>query len=214
MFVRRLVVMATAAILLPAAAVMAQSTTPSVSTGLIGERLAANTIANMTVNASADDAVAQGARSGVGSARKYVPRVFAGIYTSNGSGFELGAGVSTRPFSDAKHELQGNAAFLRVEGTNGFAIDVDYLYNFLGNNVGDFSPYAGGGIFFNRFSSGDCNDFEDETGLDVDCSFSDTGLQIGGGLKKSLQSGKEFFAEIYFAFTDGDPIILRAGIGW
>ena len=143
-------------------------------------------------------AVAAAQARGSGAARKYVLRAFAGFWLGSGDGVELGGGVSTRPFSDAKHELQGNGSFLRVESENAFVIDANYLYNFLGNNVGEFAPYAGGGLIIAFPAVGE----------------SDAGLQIGGGLKKPFGNGKEFFGELYFAFVFDNPVILRAGIGW
>jgi hypothetical protein len=146
-----------------------------------------------------------------GSPRKYIPRVFAGLWTSAGDGFQLGAGISTRPFTEEKHEVQGNVSYLRVEGTNGFSFDADYLYNFAPPSDSTITPFAAAGLNITRFSF-DCGDFDDI--FDIDCSSTDSALQIGGGLKRPLEGGKEFFAELYFVLSDSDPIIIRAGVGW
>ena len=203
---RRLVTLAALAVLLPTHAAMAQSpTTASKSSGLVGLNLASNSIA--VVNSS-EDAQAGAA----GAARKYIPRIFGGLWLGAGQGFLAGAGVSMRPFTDRKHEIQGNGAFLRVESSNGFAVDVDYFFNF-NDNVGEFSPYAGGGLIFAHQDFG-CGDVEDFLGIDIDCNSTDAGLQVGGGLKKPLASGKEFFVEAFAAFLSGGPFIIRGGLGW
>jgi outer membrane protein W len=208
MFVR-LGALAAFAVLLPTHVAMAQTQTAAgTSTGLIRQNLASNTIAVMSLTEEA-----QG--GGSGADRKYIPRVFGGLWLGDeATGFTLGAGVSLHPFTDARHEIQGNLAYNRVEGTNGFGLDVDYLFNFLDTQAGEFTPYAGGGLNFTRFSSGDCGDVEELTGIDLDCSDSEAALQIGGGAKKTLASGKDFFVEGYIVLFDSTAFILRAGLGW
>jgi hypothetical protein len=129
--------------------------------------------------------------------RGYFLRGFGGLWTSAGSGFELGAGVAALPFANQQHEIVGNAALIHVEGSNGLGIDVDYQYNFILQGGQEFTPYAGAGIGISHFAGG-----------------TDTALQIGGGVKKPLSSGHEFFGEIYFSLSDSSPILLRAGLSW
>lgn len=205
MFTKRVVMLAAAALLSTSLA-WAQSETPSGSGSLIGKQLVAGAV---NFAATMDEAAQQA--GGSGSPRKYIPRVFAGIWTSAGDGFQLGGGISTRPFTEEKHEIQGNVYFLRVEGANGFGGDVDYLYNFAAPSGSSFTPFAAAGLNITRFSV-DCGGFDELFG--IDCSSTDTALQIGGGIKKPLAGGKEFFAEIYFVLSDYDPVIIRAGFGW
>jgi hypothetical protein len=130
-------------------------------------------------------------------------------------GFVVGAGVSTHPFTDARHEIQGNAAYERVEGTNGFGVDIDYYYNFINSQAGQWTPYAGAGIVITHSNGpSECGDFEDLTGIDIDCGGTSTDFQIGGGIKKPLQSGKEFFVEAQIILGDSTALIARAGLGW
>ena len=209
MSVRRLAALAAFAVLVPAHSALAQSTTTATPSGLVGVNLKSGSI-----TAAAATAAAQA--GGAGGDRKLIPRVFGGVWLGdNAQGFTVGGGVSAHPFTDGRHEIQGNAAYNRVEGSNGFGIDVDYLFSFVDTSAGQFTPYAGAGINITRFSAGSaCDDFEDITGIDVDCSATETALQVGGGLKKPLASGKEFFVEAYIAFFDGTAFIARAGLGW
>ena len=156
-------------------------------------------------------AAAQGGRTA--SARKYIPRVFAGVWTGAGDGFLLGGGVSTRPFSEEKHEIQGNVALNRVEGSNGLGIDIDYLYNFSPPSTASVTPFAAAGLNITHFG-GDCGDLEDILGVDFDCGGTEAALQIGGGIKKPLTNGKEVFVEVYFVLNDSSPVLIRGGIGW
>ncbi len=207
MFGKRLALLAAIAAFLPAQIAMAQTQTPVQSSGLIGLDLASNSIA--AVNASE-----QGQRGGSAAARKYIPRVFAGLWLNDdANGFTLGGGASLHPFTDAKHEIQGNVAYNRVDGSNGFGLDIDYLYNFTGSKAGAFTPYAGGGLNVTHFS-GDCGNVSSVLGISVDCGSTDSALQIGGGVKKPLTNGKDFFVEGYIVFFDSTTFILRAGLGW
>lgn len=199
MFGKRLIMIAAIAAFLPAQIAMAQTQAQVQSSGLIGLDLASNSIA--TVNASE-----QAQRGGSSAARKFIPRVFGGLWINeNDTGVTVGGGVSLHPFTDSRHEIQGNVAYDRVGDFNGFGVDIDYLYNFTSNKAGTFTPYAGGGLNFTRFSFSDC---------DFDCGSTDTALQIGGGAKKSLANGKDFFVEGYIVFFDSTTFILRAGLGW
>jgi len=205
---RRLATLAALAVLLPAHVAVAQTKSASSSSGLVNQSLVSNSIAAVTLD---DEAQAGGS----GTARKYIPRVFGGLWLADeATGFTVGGGVSLHPFTDAKHEIQGNVAYNRVEGSNGFGVDIDYLYNFTDTQAGTFTPYAGGGLNITRFSSDACGDAEELTGLDLDCSSTDTALQIGGGAKRPLANGKDFFVEGYIVFFDSTAFILRAGLGW
>jgi hypothetical protein len=131
------------------------------------------------------------------STRTYTPRAFVGITSGEGdTGFIVGGGVSARPFSRKKHEIQFNADYQRVFDENGFGIDIDYYYNFR-DRIGEFTPYAGAGIVVTDIAS--------ET---------ETDLQIGGGIRHRMRSGKEFFVELLILLGDYNPILLRTGIGW
>jgi len=135
--------------------------------------------------------------SGGGSARNYTPRAFIGITSGEGdTGLILGGGVSTRPFRKKKHEIQFNADYQRVFDENGFGIDIDYYYNFTGR-LGDFTPYAGAGIVVTDIASN-----------------TETGLQIGGGIRRPLRSFKEFFIELLIVLADYNPLLIRTGFGW
>jgi len=164
-----------------------------------------------TLNARAA-AAAQG--GGATSARKYIPRVFAGVWVGAGDGFLFGGGVSTRPFSEEKHEIQGNVALNRVEGSNGLGVDVDYLYNFSPPSRSSVTPFAAAGINITHFSNGDCDDLKDVLGVDFDCGGTNAALQLGGGIKKPMTNGKEVFVELYFVLDSGSPVIIRGGVGW
>lgn len=124
------------------------------------------------------------------------PRVFAGLWTADGTGVLLGGGLAAHPFRERKHEIQGNLAYQHVEDSDGLGIDVDYLYHFLNTRAGKFHPYAGGGIKIDAFEHSDAN------------------LQLGGGLRRGLSRGRSFFGELWFVLGDYDPIILRAGLSW
>jgi opacity protein-like surface antigen len=188
-------------------AALAQTPAPAASTGTGGQLLIAGT-SSLYDSALAANAMQPG---GAGSRRTYIPRGFAGLWTSAGDGFLVGAGVSTRPFTEERHEVQGNGFYNRVEGFNGFGFDADYLYNFTRPSGSTFTPFAGAGINVTRFSF-DCGDIDDLFG--IDCSTTDTALQIGGGIKRPLASGREFFAELFFLLNDASPIMIRAGLGF
>lgn len=214
MFVRRLATMAAFAIVLPAHFATAQplAQTPALE-GSVGARLVNSAFAAATTAATTTEAAQAGSGATI-AGHKFIPRVFAGLWTSSGTGFQLGAGVTTHPFSEYKHEIQGNLSYLHVESSNGFGLDVNYIYNFLDTRAGSYTPYAGAGLNLAHFGNG-CGDVEDDLGVDLDCSSTDTNLQIGGGLKKPISNGKEFFGEVWFVLGNNfSPIIIRAGLGW
>jgi hypothetical protein len=170
-------------------------------------------VSDKVVSNSLFSEAAQG--GGSSAAKKFLPRVFGGVFLGdNAQGFVVGAGVSTHPFTDARHEIQGNAAYERVEGNNGFGVDIDYYFNFVENQAGRWTPYAGAGIVITHQSFGDCGDVEDLFGIDIDCSDTSTNLQVGGGIKRPLQSGKEFFIEAQIILADNTALVARAGLGW
>jgi hypothetical protein len=191
MFVARIPLLA-AMILGSAAVAAAQTSTASQPAATVS--LAPDTFGRADFDFSAAGAPA--ARAPLPT-RGYFIRGFAGLWTSAGDGFEVGAGVAALPFANRQHEIVGNAALLHVEGSNGLGIDVDYQYNFILHGGQAFTPYAGAGIGVSHFSGG-----------------TDTALQIGGGIKKPLASGHEFFGEIYFSLSDSSPVLLRAGLSW
>jgi hypothetical protein len=201
MFGKKLAMLAAVAALVPAQA-MAQQPAPK-----------ANLVSDKIVSHSLFSEAAQG--GGGGAVRKLIPRVFAGGIVGEGdaNGFEVGAGVSSHPFTDSRHEIQGNAAYERVNDANGFEVDIDYYYNFINTQAGRFTPYAGAGIIITHFGNS-CGDFEDIFGIDIDCGATDTNLQVGGGFKKPLESGKEFFVEALIVLGDFTQLIARAGLGW
>lgn len=131
--------------------------------------------------------------------RGFVIRLFAAGWLGKADGFSAGGGAGFFPFANKQHEIQGNLAFLHLEGDNGYTLDFDYLYNFRlsGKN---YTPYAGAGV-----NIADCGG-----GCDGDAAF-----QMGGGIKKPLRNGRELFGEIFFAFFDGNTTtILRGGVGF
>jgi hypothetical protein len=214
MFVRRLATLAAFAIVLPAHLATAQTLTPATALdGAIGSRLVSDAFTAATAAASST-AAAQGGGGATIAGQRFIPRVFAGLWTSSGTGFQVGAGVTTHPFSEYKHEIQGNLSYLHVEDSNGFGLDVNYIYNFLDTTAGSYTPYAGAGLNLVHFGNSACGDVEDDLDVDLDCGTTDTNLQIGGGLKKPLSGGKEVFGEIWFVLGDFNPIIIRAGLGW
>jgi len=123
-------------------------------------------------------------------------RLFAGLWTSDGTGVTLGGGVAGHPFRDWKHEVQANLAYQHVEDSDGFGVDLDYLYNFLHTDASGFTPYAGGGIKVDHLEG------------------TRSTLQLGGGLRKRVTRGHYFFGELWFVLGDVSPIILRGGVGW
>jgi hypothetical protein len=203
---KRTVIMAATAMLMASPGAWAQDATPSPSTSG-GQRLMTNLSVGLGSSLH-EEAQAGGAR---GTRRTFIPRVFAGLWTAAGDGFLVGAGVSTRPFTEEKHEIQGNAAYNRIEGLNGFGIDVDYLYNFAAPSGQSFTPFAAAGLNVTRFSF-DCGDLDDLFG--IDCSSTDAALQIGGGLKFPRPNGREFFVELYFILNDSSPVVIRGGLGF
>ena len=84
MFTKRVGVLAAAALLSTSSA-WAQTETPSRAGSLIGEHLIARAV---NFAATTDAAAEQGGASS--SPRRYIPRVFAGLWTSAGDGFQLG----------------------------------------------------------------------------------------------------------------------------
>jgi hypothetical protein len=146
--------------------------------------------------------------------RGYYLKAFGGGWLSAGEGFLLGGGASFLPFTNKQHEVGANVSYLRVEGSNGLMFEGNYNYNFNMQN-GAFIPFATGGINTYHFGGPEgCGDIEDIFDVDIDCSTTEAGLQIGGGIKRPLAGNREFFGEILFAFSHGDPIILRAGLSW
>lgn len=191
MFVARIPVLV-ALILGSAAFAGAQTSTASEPSATMS--LAPDTFGATNLDFSA--AAASAARAPL-PARGYFVRGFAGLWTSAGSGFELGGGVAALPFANQQNEIVANAALVRVEGVNGLGIDIDYQYNFILQNGQQFTPYAGAGLGISHFAG-----------------HADTALQIGGGIKKPLSSGHEFFGELYFSLSDSSPILLRAGLSF
>ena len=164
---------------------------PTVAGGTTRGLIAAETSLSLASSAEAQRT------SAAASTRTYTPRAFIGITSGEGdTGLILGGGVSTRPFRRKKHEIQFNADYQRVFDENGFGIDIDYYYNFTGR-LGDFTPYAGAGIVVTDIAS--------ET---------ETGLQIGGGIRRPLRSFKEFFIELLIVLADYNPLLIRTGFGW
>src|SRR5689334_777529 len=99
---RKLATLAALAVLLPAQAALAQSTSTTSKSGLVGLNLNSNSIAVAAVTEEAAQA------GGGGAARKYVPRVFGGLWLGDdATGFTVGGGVSLHPFTDNRHEIQG-----------------------------------------------------------------------------------------------------------
>jgi hypothetical protein len=211
MFGRRLSLFATIAFALTAGFAQAQTLTTSAATSASGQDLIGKAFAAATTAAEP----VQAGTAGAPGDRYYNPRVFIGAWTSAGSGLLLGGGLAAHPFTERRHELQGNLAYLRVEESNGLDIDLNYVYNFIETQAtGSWTPYAGAGINIVHFGGSDeCSDFEDAFDVDLDCSATDTGLQIGGGLKR-LWNGWQVFGELWFAFNSGNPIIVRGGVGW
>jgi hypothetical protein len=166
---RRLATLAALAVLIPASVAMAQTQTPSPTSGLISQNLVSNSIAGVNLD---EEAQAGGAGSG-----GYTPKVYGGVWLGDAQGFAVGGGVSLHPFTDERHEIQGNAHFLRIEGTNGFGIDIDYYFNFVNTQLGSFTPFAGGGLVITHFG-GQCVD----TIIGEICGGggTDSSLQIGG----------------------------------
>lgn len=181
---------AAAGVLLVSRLASAQTQARTIAGGTTRGLLAAENSLSLTTTAEAQ-------RSGGGAARNYTPRAFIGITSGEGdTGLILGGGISTRPFRKKKHEIQFNADYQRVFDENGFGIDIDYYYNFTGR-IGEFTPYAGAGIVVTDIASD-----------------TETGLQIGGGIRRPLRSFKEFFVELLIVLGDYNPLLIRTGLGW
>jgi hypothetical protein len=196
-----------AAFLIAAPLAIAQDMTPTVAGGTTrGIRAAAD---SLTFASTEEAAQASG-----GMLKKLVPRVFIGFLTSAGStgdeGFVIGGGVAARPMKDRRHEFQGNFDWqIFDDDVKSIGFDLDYYYNF-NAKLGAMSPYAGAGIVVTHamFGGDRCDDdFED-------CGDTETNFLIGGGVKKRLKNGKEFFGELQIVFGDYSPVIFRGGIGW
>jgi hypothetical protein len=127
--------------------------------------------------------------------RGYFGKAFGGIWTGSGTGAVLGGGVSFYPAANNQHQITIDLSYLRVEGLNGFMGEGNYHYNFRLEGGENFTPYAGGGINI----------------ADIGSS-TEAAVQIGGGFRRPIQNGREFFVEGHFAFFLGDPFILRAGV--
>jgi hypothetical protein len=183
MFVRRLALLASTALVLSAGVAQAQSAT---SLSVSGENLIGNSF-------SAAPVMAAGGGSGSSSLS---PRVFAGLINGGGStAFLVGGGVSTVLSQDGHHGVQGNLGYSRKYEINTIAIDLDYVYNFLDVQAGDWTPYAGAGLNILH----DAGDF----------GGTDSALQIGGGVKKG-----SFFGELWFAFHTVNITVVRVGLNF
>ena len=206
----RVALLAVAATLLPVHTALAQTDTTQPS-GLVTLNLTKSSLAS----ALEPGAAPQAGRAAMPS-RGYFIKVFGGAWIGSGEGFLVGGGVGFQPFMNKQHEVGGNISFLRVEGSNGLMFEGNYNYNF-NQAQASFLPYVLAGINIAHFGGNDaCEEFEDDFGdfVDVDCSSTDAALQLGGGIKKALANGREFFAELIFALYDGSPVIIRGGIAW
>ncbi len=188
------------------------------STGLVSN-VSPNTL-NLSSLTPATEAMLQAARQPL-PMRGFFIKTHVGAWTSAGTGLLVGAGIAALPFNGPQHEVTGNVSYLRWEGSNGFMFDANYLFNFALQGGQAFTPYAGAGINIARLDAcGDLDDaFEDEFDdfFDdlVDCTSTNSALQVGGGLKKPFGSaGRELFGEIFFVLDDGGPIIFRGGVNW
>jgi hypothetical protein len=205
----RVALLAVAATLLPVHTALAQTDTTQPS-GLVSINLTKSSLAS----ALEPGAAPQASRSL--PSRGYFIRVFGGLWFGSGEGFLAGGGAMFQPFTNKQHEVGGNVSFLRVESSNGLMFEANYNYSFNDVQWGAFKPYALAGLNIARFGGSDeCDEFNDEFGdfFEVDCSSTDTALQIGGGIRRPLND-REFFIEFLFAFFYGNPGILRAGISW
>jgi hypothetical protein len=188
-----------AAFLIFAPLAMAQSTTPMLAGGTTkGIGAAANSLAF----ASTEEA----AKSGGSVLSKLVPRVFIGFNTGAGdSAFLIGGGIATHPLMDRRHEFQFNFDWQIFDNDRtSVGFDLDYYYNFH-DKLGEFSPYAGGGLVLTHFMFDEC---------EGDCSETKTNFLLGGGIRKRMKNGKELFGELQIVFGDYSPVIFRGGIGW
>jgi hypothetical protein len=201
---RRLATLAALAVLLPAHVAIAQTQGASSASGPISQSLVSNSIAAVTL-----DEAAQAGGAGSGG---YTPKVYGGVWLGdNSQGFAVGGGVSAHPFTDERHEIQGNAHFLRVEGSNGFGIDADYYFNFVDNKLGTFTPFVGGGLVITHFG-GECID----TVIGEICGGggTNTNLQIGGGITRVNANGRgiavrgQFIIDDYSAFLATLELLL------
>ncbi|MDR1989409.1 MAG: hypothetical protein LBQ09_04170 [Acidobacteriaceae bacterium] len=194
MFARRLALLASTAFVLSAGLVQAQSLTPNTAAlSVSGENLIGNAFS------AAPAAAASNSSSG---GTVISPRVFAGILSGGGTGFLVGGGVSALVTPDHHHEVQGNVAYSRNNGVNSFIIDANYAYNFI-NALGDWTPYAGGGLNINHSSVSVC----DGLGNCASGGGSNSGLQIGGGVKQN-----NFFGELWVILDNGNAVMIRAGL--
>jgi hypothetical protein len=206
----RVAVLAVAAILLPVHAALAQTDTTEPS-GLVRLNLTSNSLALALEPAAA----AQPGRTAM-PARGYFIKVFGGVWIGSGEGFLAGGGVGLQPFMNKQHEVGGNVSFLRVEESNGLMFEGNYNYNFTMQQAA-FIPFVLAGINIAHFGGSDeCEEFEDEFGdfVDVECGSTDAALQLGGGIRRALANGREFFAELIFALYDHSPVIIRGGLAW
>ena len=78
------------------------------------------------------------------------------------------------------------------------------VYN-ISTSSGSVSPYVGGGISFASFSVDNCP-------ATVDCSSSEVGLNVLGGLKFKPLGNVVPFAEARFTFRDGSQLVLSGGV--
>jgi hypothetical protein len=198
MSLTKLALWTAAAALLPAAPALAQIGGSEETTGW---RTAPASITQRLAAAHASGADAAGletaqARSALPQ-RGFFVRGFGGFWVGSGEGVVLGGGIAALPLRSDQHEINGNVAFQRVESTNGFGVDVNYLYNFRLEGGERFTPYVGAGINVAHFSSD-----------------TEAALQIGGGIKRPLRNGRELFVEAFFPFFYDTPLIARGGLAW
>ena len=199
----RVAVLAAAAALLPLSNVQAQTTNePS---GLVQLDFASNGLSF----ASSPAAAAQAGQTA--PPRGFFIKAFFGGWFSAGEGVVVGGGASFMPFTNKQHEVGANFSYLHVSETDGWMLEFNYHYNFAPQDAG-FTPFVTAGLNIAHHGGDDvCDDIEDITDTDQDCSATDAGLQVGGGIKKSI--GRfDLFGELLFVLSEGEPIIVRGGL--
>jgi len=165
---------------------------------------------NWNVFEPAVDLAAVAAQPGGGSGGGLALPIFlkGGLWTSEGTGFFIGAGVDLNLLEGNRHDVRVSGHFLRVEESNGFMAEANYFYNFPLRNE-SFTPFLGAGLNVVHFG---CDvdvpeELEDLIG-DIDCGGTEAALQIGGGIKIPVGE-KELILEVLIPFYDYSPFLIE-----
>lgn len=108
------------------------------------------------------------------------------LFCCSNTGFVVGGGASVKPMKDNdKFEVGGDFNFARIYSSNGLYVSINGQYD-IHLQDSKLLPFVGGGL-----------------GITHGSGFTDTNLQILGGVDFETGGGKALRAQVRFLFTPG-----------